>query len=806
MTMTTFTLHFGKISAGAIAQVGGKNASLGELYRVLRAKGIRVPEGFATTAEAYRALLRHNAISADLHQVLDELDRESFRNLPEVGKRARALLRNARIPDAVAADICDAYRQLASNDPDSCPVAVRSSATAEDLPDASFAGQLESFLNIRGEEQLLRACRHCFASLYTDRAIKYRIDKGYDHHDIALSVGVQRMVRADLACAGVAFTLEPETGFRDLIVISGAWGLGENVVQGSVTPDEFTVFKPSLRAGRRAVITHSLGSKELTCVFAAGREDPASGTRNIATPRSQRESFVLDDGELSRLAECCLLIEEHYGRPMDIEWAKDGLSGEISIVQARPETVQSRRQNPYVIHRYELQERSRVLTLGVSLGDKIAAGRARLLQSPAEADRLQVGDVLVTGITNPDWDPIMKKAAAIVTDHGGRTSHAAIVARELGTVAVVGCGDATAAIRDGQELTVSCAEGQQGIVYDAILPWREQKIDLHDISLPATECMLILADPANAYTASLLPNKGVGLLRMEFIISNSIRVHPMALVAFEELRDLEAREAIEALTRRYKRKQDYFVEKLAEAVATIAAAFYPKDVIVRMSDFKSNEYGSLLGGRQFELEEQNPMIGFRGAARYYHPRYREAFRLECEAMKLVRDAMGLENVKLMIPFCRTPAEGRQVVKLMAANGLQRGRNGLEIYVMIELPGNVVMADQLAAIFDGFSIGSNDLTQLTLGLDRDSELISELFNERDDAVTALIAQVIASARRTGTKIGLCGQAPSDDPEFARFLVRQGIDSISFTPDALIRGIANVCEAELMQAGNETLKSE
>ena len=774
-----------------VASVGGKNASLGEMIATLGGGGIRVPHGFAITAQAYWQFLDASCIREDITRCMAHLDRRELSNLKAIADEARALILKSAWPDDLAKEIRAAYERLSQG---GTSVAVRSSATAEDLPTASFAGRHESFLNIQGEEALLEACKRCYASLFSERAIKYRQDMGFPDMKVALSIGVQHMVRSDAGGAGVIFTLEPESGFRNVVHIAANWGLGENVVQGAVETDEYQVFKPTLREGKRAILQRRLGGKQKTMILApAGEERPGSGTHNVDTPQDQRDRFVLNDREVEQLARWALIIEDHYGMPMDIEWAKDGLTGELYIVQARPETVHSAR-DPFQLKEYELKSRGTLLAKGSAVGSKIAAGRVRKLDSPAQADLLQDGEVLVTDITNPDWDPVLKRASAIITNKGGRTSHAAIVAREMGTVAIVGALNATDVLQDGQLVTVSCAEGRIGKVYDGRSNWTENRIDLKNMQLPRTDAMLILADPEKAFRYSFYPNRGVGLMRLEFVINNAIRVHPMALVKYDELTDAKAKAEIGKLTKHHPDKRRYFIEHLAEAVATIAAAFHPYDVIVRMSDFKTNEYASLLGGKQFEPDEENPMIGFRGASRYYNERYREGFRLECAAMKMVREEMGLTNVKLMIPFCRTVGEAKRVVELMADFGLKRGENGLQLYMMTEIPSNVIRAKDFAQYFDGFSIGSNDLTQLTLGIDRDSAIISDLFSESDAAVTDMITTVIASAHATGTRIGLCGQAPSDDPAFAKFLVEQGIDSISFNPDALINGINNIREAE------------
>lgn len=787
--MPQYILKFNEIGAGDVARVGGKNASLGEMFNQLSGYGIRVPDGFATTSGAFWHFIEYNKLGIQLQEILAALDREGFTNLKETGARARGLFLNAIMPADLSGQVMAAYEALCMGT--AADVAVRSSATAEDLPEASFAGQHESYLNIQGQAAVVRAVQACYASLFTDRAIKYREDNGFDHTKIALSAGVQRMVRSDKACSGVGFTLEPESGFRDIVHLSGAWGLGENVVQGTVTPDEFFVFKPSLRKQKKAIIQKNLGEKSLMMVYVEGLEGTIV---NLETPEDMRSRFVLNDAEVTTLANWAVKIEEHYGKPMDFEWAKDGLNGELYIVQARPETVHSRHDSLRVSE-YKLAERGKVLVRGEAVGSKIASGIARVLHSTKDAGKIRKGEIVVTELTSPDWDPILKNAIAIITDKGGRTSHASIIARELNVPAIVGSGNATAVIQDGDLITVSCAEGKTGVVYEGSLKWKETSFDVSNIAMPErTQPMLIVGDPEKAFKLSFYPNKGVGLMRLEFIINDTVKVHPMALLKFDEVTDLEAREQILKLVRNYPSKEAYFIDKLSQGVATIAAAFYPKDVIVRMSDFKSNEYANLLGGRQFEPVEENPMIGFRGASRYYNPRYQEGFRLECAAMKVVREEMGLDNVKLMIPFCRTVEEGKKVLEVMKGYGLEQGVNGLEIYVMAEIPSNVIQAEDFAEIFDGFSIGSNDLTQLTLGIDRDSAIIADLFSEQNKSASKMIAMVIEKAKKCHTKIGLCGQAPSDYPEFARFLVSEGIDSISFNPDALIKGIQNICKAE------------
>ncbi len=787
--MSNYIKTFSEIGLGDVAQVGGKNSSLGEMFTKLSAKGIRVPDGFATTSAAFWYFLDHNGLRDKLSGLMQQLDRQNYSNLKDLGQQARTLIAEGTMPSDLSSLILSAYQQLGGKE--GIPVAVRSSATAEDLPEASFAGQHDSYLNIRGESALLKAIQNCYASLYTDRAIKYREDDGFAHDKIALSVGVQKMVRSDKACSGVGFTLEPESGFRDVIHLAGVWGLGENIVQGTVTPDEFFIFKPSLMQGQKAIIQKKLGDKAKTMIYGSDQDDPVI---NIDTPAAKRDEFVLNEQEIYKLASWALQIEKHYNKPMDIEWAKDGLTNEMFIIQARPETVHSRK-NPLLVKESKLLENGRRLASGEAIGSKIAIGIARVLDSPKDSDKLQKGEIVVTDYTSPDWDPILKKAAAIVTNKGGRTSHASIVARELGVPAVVGTGNGTSVIRDGQLITVSCCEGKTGIIYDGGLKFKETELDFSKIKMPqSTDAMMIVADPGQAFKLSFYPNDGVGLMRIEFIINRAVQIHPMALVKFHELKDVEAKQKIESLTRLYTDKKQYFVEKLAEGVGTIAAAFYPKDVIVRMSDFKTNEYANLLGGAQFEPIEENPMLGFRGASRYYHELYTEGFRLECEAMKVVRNEMGLTNVKLMIPFCRTVEEGKKVLSVMRQYGLQQGQNGLEIYVMAEIPSNVIQAEEFAQLFDGFSIGSNDLTQLTLGIDRDSALVADLFSEQNKSAKTMIAMVIEKARHSGTKIGLCGQAPSDFPEFAEFLVQQGINSISFNPDALLQGIENINKAE------------
>lgn len=782
--MESFIMHFADIRLKNVPEVGGKNASLGELYNVFKQEDILVPDGFATNAFAFWSFLDYNNLWEPLAQLMRELDRKEWSNLSEKGAAARQLILRAAIPEEVLTEILFAYQHL--SDKGSALVAVRSSATAEDLPDASFAGQHESFLNIKGEQALEQAIIKCYASLYTDRAIKYREDHGFQHAKVALSVGVQMMVRSDLAASGVCFTLDPDSGFRNVVLINGIWGLGENIVQGTVVPDEYLVFKPL-----RTIIQKKAGSKDKMLCLA----EDGSVLENIPVPVSRQQEMVLSDKEVLRLADWAIKIEKHYGRPMDIEWAKDGVNGQLYIVQARPETVHSK-EDPAFLATWHLQQQGNILCRGLAVGNKVVAGTARILSSPADAWQIQAGDIVVTNTTSPDWDPIFKKAGALITNTGGRTSHAAIVARETGIAAIVGCTDATTTIKDGQAITVSCCEGDTGFVYEGILPFSEEKKNLDSITLPENVLpMLIMSDPAQAFRLSFYPNAGVGLLRMEFIIASFIGIHPMALVKFHELQDLEARKKIEALTVNYADKPAYFTDRLSQGIATIAAAFYPKPVIVRMSDFKTNEYAALLGGKQFEPIEPNPMIGFRGASRYCHDLYKNGFRLECEAIRKVRDEMGFTNVKVMIPFCRTVDEGEKVLAFMAECGLGRGQNGLEVYVMIEIPANVIMGEKLATIFDGFSIGSNDLTQLTLGIDRDATLIADLFNEKDPAVLKMIGDTIRKAHEKIIPVGFCGQAASDFPDIALYLVRLGITSISYMPDAIIKGIEQIHKADM-----------
>ncbi len=786
------SLPFAEFGRADVALVGGKNASLGEMIRHLGAQGVAVPPGFATTAAAYREFLAANKLVPVIDAAYAALAAGTA-SLAQTGKTIRAAILAAEWPPALAADIVKSYRQLQPTVGGSpLTVAVRSSATAEDLPEASFAGQLESFLNIEGDARVLDACKRCYASLFTDRAITYRQHHGFDHRKVALSVGVQRMVRADLGCAGVMFSLDTDSGFDKVVLISGAWGLGENVVQGTVEPDEYQVFKPFLGDARLTPIVHrKLGLKAQKTVYA----EQGSATRSVPTLPSEQAAFVLKDQEVLQLARWALIIERHYGMPMDMEWARDGETGEMFIVQARPETVQSRK-SAGVLKTYRIKGKGKGKTLveGIALGEAIVSGPVCRISTPADIDRFVDGSILVAETTDPDWVPVMRRAKALVTDHGGRTSHAAIVSRELGLPAIVGTGQATALLKDGDQVTVSCAEGSVGRVYAGTLDFTIEELPVKDIPVTRTAVMLNLADPAAAYRWWQLPADGVGLARMEFVISNHVRVHPLALLRYAELKDAGVRTQIDDLTRGYTDRSDYFVDQLSLGLARIAATLYPRPVIIRMSDFKTNEYANLLGGAQFEMAEENPMLGLRGASRYYSERYRDGFVLECRAIRRLREVLGFRNVLVMIPFCRSPLEADRVLEIMAAQGLKRGVDGLQVYVMCEIPSNVILANEFAARFDGFSIGSNDLTQLTLGVDRDSEELAALFDEQDAAVLWMIKTVIARAHEAGVKVGLCGQAPSNHPEFARFLVDCGIDSVSVTPDSFVAVKRQVALAE------------
>ncbi len=806
----SLVLWFDEVGIEDIPLVGGKNASLGEMIQQLTGKGVSVPMGFATTAYAYRYFIETAGIENKLRRLFADLDVEDVNNLRERGKQARALLLHTPFPGELRNAIAKAYEQLCSRYGTDVNVAVRSSATAEDLPDASFAGQQETYLNVQSVQSVLESCHKCFASLFTDRAISYRHTKGFDHFAVALSVGVQKMVRSDLASSGVMFSIDTETGFKNAALITAAYGLGENIVQGAVNPDEYLVFKPTLKQGFRPIVEKRLGTKEFKLICDDGG---CKITKQERVTLSEQQQYALTDEEILQLARWACIIEDHYSEvrgiytPMDIEWAKDGETGELFIVQARPETVQSQKRNN-ILRSYHLQEKGIVLAKGRSVGEAIGQGKVHVILEPNKIDQFKNGEVLVTNKTDPDWEPIMKKASAIVTNAGGRTCHAAIIARELGIPAIVGCGNATDVLKTSQIVTVSCAEGEEGRVYAGLLPFEVKEVPLENLPRTRTKIMMNVGNPEEAFSLAAIPNDGVGLARLEFIIANHIKVHPLALIKFDELKDADVKAQIAEMTVRYKNKSEFFVDKLAQGMGKIAAAFYPNPVVVRMSDFKSNEYANLLGGKQFEPHEENPMLSWRGASRYYDERYRDAFALECHALKRVREEMGLTNVIPMIPFCRTPEEGKKVLAEMAKHGLSRyqaqpgnehsqaqpGNDRLQVYVMCELPSNVILADEFSEVFDGFSIGSNDLTQLTLGLDRDSALVAHIFDERNVAVKRMVEMAIASAKRNNRKIGICGQAPSDYPEFARFLVELGIDSISLNPDSVLKTLLDVAQVE------------
>lgn len=791
-----YVLDLSEVGADDVALVGGKCSSLGELFRELTTQGVRAVDGYSTTSHAYETILQNDGLRKKLQKLLKGLDVNDLDELARVGSEARNLMLEAPFPADLEAAIIGAYEKLGERiGKKSFEVAVRSSATAEDLPDASFAGQQDTILNVKGNGKLIEACRECYASLWTDRAISYRTAKGFDHFDVALSIGIQPMVRSDIACSGVMFTLDTESGFREAVVINGAWGLGEAVVQGMATPDEWIVFKPTLKLGFRPIVTRKLGVKEVKMVFA----DDGSGTQVRDVVATQRNRFCLAGFEVLQLADWACKIEDHYSKrigkhqPMDIEWAKDGITGELFILQARPETVHTQKTENY-IEKYKLTgDHGAPLVTGVAVGEKIGHGTAHVLLDPARLTSFKEGEILVTSMTDPAWEPIMKRASAIVTDRGGRTCHSAIISRELGIPCIVGSGDATEILRSGTDVTVSCAEGDRGNIYYGKIDFKVEKQKITDNERPRTQVMMNVGDPDHAFAVSRLPNDGVGLARLEFIINNHIGIHPMALVNYP---NLKRREDIEEISKRILEEdpKEFFIRTLAEGVGRIAAAFYPKPVIVRMSDFKSNEYAMLMGGGEFEPKEENPMIGFRGASRYYDDRYKAGFKLECQALCRVREDMGLTNVTPMIPFCRTVEEGEKVIALMAEYGLVQGEHGLEIYAMCELPANVVFADEFLRVFDGYSIGSNDLTQLALGLDRDSEMVAHLFDERNGAVEKMVAMAIDAAIRAGKKIGICGQAPSDYPEFAEFLVKKGINSISLNPDTVIQTTHHILETE------------
>lgn len=804
MTTARYVRFFDEIGIDDVPTVGGKNASLGEMYRNLTSQGVKVPNGFAITADAYRYVLDSSNAWKALHDALDGLDADNMEDLARRGRLSREIVYGAPLPADLESQILDAYRKLRAEYGPDLSVAVRSSATAEDLPTASFAGQQDTYLNVHGEARLLDACKRCFASLFTDRSIHYRVDQGFDHFKVALSIGIMKMVRSDVGSSGIMFSLDTETGFRDVVLISAAYGLGENIVQGALDPDEFMIFKPTFEQGHRCVLRRSLGSKKIKMVYVEG--GTRETTRNVPTSQVERERFAITDEDACTLADYAIKIEKHYSRhagaeqPMDMEWAKDGIDNQIYVVQARPETAASRRETGFV-EEFKLRGSAEVLLTGRAVGSRVGTGNVHVIESAARISEFKPGEVLVTDSTTPDWEPVMKQAAAIVTNRGGRTCHAAIVAREFGIPAVIGTEEATARLANEQAVTVSCAEGDVGRIYRGQVPYEVTRSDLSNLGRPRTKMMLILGNPEIAFQSSFLPNDGVGLARMEFVIAEHIKAHPMALLHPERIEDGDERGAVSALARNDESPAAFFVRSLSEGIATIAAAFYPKPVIVRMSDFKTNEYAGLLGGRWFEPVESNPMLGFRGASRYAHPSYAEGFALECAAMKRARETMGLTNIKLMIPFCRRVEEGTRVIEQMKSLGLERGHNGLEIYVMCEIPNNVVLIDEFSRIFDGFSIGSNDLTQLTLGVDRDSATVAFDFDERDPGVKQMIRLAVEGCKRNHRHSGLCGQAPSDFPEMAEFLVRLGIDSISLNPDAVVKTTRHVLEVERqLAAGN------
>ncbi|MEZ0055159.1 pyruvate,water dikinase [Bradyrhizobium elkanii] len=806
MNASGYTRWFKDIGLEDVPLVGGKTASLGELYSALARQGVKVPNGFALTASAYRDALAQAGAWDKLRKLLDGLDKRNIAELAKRARAARAIVYAATDQEALRREVGNAYRKLEEEYGANVAVAVRSSATAEDLPTASFAGQHESFLNVRSPDDLMLACRRCFASLFTDRAISYRIDNGFDHFKVALSVAVMKMVRSDLAASGVIFTLDTESGHRDVLLVTGAYGLGENIVQGTVDPDEFYVHKPTFNHGFRAVLSRRIGTKQIRMVYAKGR----STTRNVTTSKAAREQFCIDDKDVLELARCAIVVEKHYSEragaptPMDVEWAKDGNTGGLYIIQARPETVASRR-GPEALESYALQSTGKVVAAGRAVGEKIAAGRIRLIRTEHDLRTFKPGEVLVASATSPDWEPVMKTAAAIVTDHGGRTCHAAIIARELGVPAVVGTENVTRLVKNGMTVTVSCADGDIGHVYDGALPFSVERITTDELERPLTKIMVNLGNPEIAFKTAMAPNDGVGLARMEFIINQHIGIHPMALAQPAKVRSASDRRSIERLTGRYRKPSDFFVERLSEGVGIIAAAFYPRPVIIRLSDFKTNEYANLLGGADFEPKEENPMIGFRGAARYAHPAYAEGFALECAALRRVRSAMGLTNLKIMIPFCRRIEEARNVLDAMAGNGLTRGDGGLEIFMMCEIPNNVILIDQFAKLFDGFSIGSNDLTQLTLGVDRDSDIVAFDFDERDPGMLQMLRRAVTGAKRNRRHVGICGEAPANYPEIAKFLTELGIDSISVNPSSVMRTMRVVHEAERTVAKPTVLAS-
>jgi len=773
-------LWFSEIRNTDVGVVGGKNASLGEMYSNLTKKGVNIPNGFAITAHSYKLFLKKSGIEKRMREILSDLDVTNLKNLQARGKKVRDTIMAAEFPAELKKEIVASYQKLCKEYGPNTDVAVRSSATAEDLPDASFAGQQETYLNIRGVDALLRASKECFSSLFTDRAISYRHTKKFGQFSVYLSIGVQKMVRSDMACSGVMFTIDTESGFRDVALVTGSYGLGENIVQGRVDPDQFYVHKPTLKLGKKPIISRELGSKDVRMIYSNNKSKP---TVNVKTSLQDAGKFCITDSEVLNLAKWGCIIEDHYKKPMDIEWAKDGRTGKLFIVQARPETVQSRR-DVNILEQYSLLQKGKILVTGLSVGEKIGSGRAGVIRDVKNINQFKKGDVLVTEMTDPDWEPIMRMSSAIVTEKGGRTCHAAIISRELGIPCVVGTGNCTKVLKSGKTITVSCAEGEAGHVYEGALKFSVKKTDLKNLPEPKTKLMMNVGNPEQAFDESFIPNDGVGLAREEFIIMSYIKVHPLALLNYKSL-DAKLKKEIDALTKGYTDKSQFFVDKLAEGIGTIGAAFYPKDVIVRLSDFKTNEYANLVGGAAYEPKEENPMIGWRGASRYYDNKYKAGFALECKALKKVREEFGLNNVKVMIPFCRTPEEGKKVIAEMKKNGLKQHENGLEVYVMCEIPSNVILADKFSEIFDGFSIGSNDLTQLTLGIDRDSGIVTHIANEKNEAVKRLISTVIHAAKSYHRKIGICGQAPSDFPDFAEFLIEEGIDSISLNPDSVIK---------------------
>lgn len=792
-------LWFKEIVIKDIPLVGGKNASLGEMYSKLTQKGVSVPNGFALTSTAYWKFLRNTGLDKQIKKEIAGLDVMDVTALAKVGKRVREIILEATFPAEIEKEIIKSYKELSGIDKYAA-VAVRSSATAEDLPDASFAGQQETYLNVRGEAALLKAVKSCVASLFTNRAISYREGHGYDHLNVALSVAVQEMVRSDIGTSGVMFSLDTESGFDGVVLVTASYGLGEYVVKGRVIPDQFYVFKEGIKKGKDAIISRTVGTKEVKLVYKNG-----GGTIQEEVKKSDQNKFCVSDKEIVQLAKWAMQIAEHYQKPQDIEWAKDGETGKLYIVQARPETVKARSSHS-MIEEYKLKKKGKVLATGIGVGQKIGTGQVRIIEDPKDMKKFKKGEILVTRITDPDWEPIMRIASAIVTEQGGKTSHAAIVSRELGVPAIVGAENVRKLLRNSQKITVSCAEGDQGRIYDGILPFEVKKTAIKEIKWTKTKIMMNVGDPENAFALSFLPNDGIGLAREEFIFTNFIRIHPLALIHFNRLKDKKAKRQIANITRAYSKKSDYCVDRLAEGIARIAASVYPNDVIIRFSDFKTNEYATLIGGKEFEPKEENPMLGWRGASRYYSKQYKEAFKLECEAIKKVRDDWGLSNVITMVPFCRTPEEGQRVLDTMAEFGLKKGENGLQIYVMCEIPSNVILAEEFAKIFDGFSIGSNDLTQLILGVDRDSALVSHIYNERDKSVKEMISRVIKVAHKLNKKIGICGQAPSDYPEFAEFLVKEGIDSISLNPDTIISTRQRIAYVErtLGRTGKKTSK--